>query len=101
MTGVQTCALPISAEFDQSRELRLPAWPALVNDELLRDAPPDVGTVIVLDQGESQVDACRYPGRGPDVAIPDEDAVGVQLHLRVAALEPLRAVPVSRGSLAV
>jgi hypothetical protein len=28
-----------------------------VDDELLRDSPPDVGAKIVLDQGDRQVDA--------------------------------------------
>jgi len=41
----------------EGRELRLAAWPALVNDKLLRDAPADIRTEIVLDQGDRQVDA--------------------------------------------
>lgn len=89
------------AELDEGGELRLAARPAPVDDELLRDAPPDVRTEIVLDQGDRQVDAGRNPRRGPDAAVPDEDALGVHRHLRVAALEPLRAVPVGGGAPAV
>jgi len=46
-----------SAKLDEGRELRLDAWPALVNDKLLRDAPADIRAEIVLDQGDRQVDA--------------------------------------------
>src|SRR5690606_9243787 len=91
----------LSPQFDEGRELRLPARPALMDDELLRDAPPHIRPEVVFDQSERQVDARRNPRRGPDVVVPDENAFGVQLHLRVAALEPLRAVPVGGGTLAV
>jgi putative intracellular protease/amidase len=45
----------------------------------------DLGAEVVLDQGERQVDAGGDAGRGPDRAVADEDAVGLQAHARMAA----------------
>ena len=81
------------AQFHERRELRLAAGPALVDDELLRRPAGDVGAEIVLDEGQRQIDAGGDAGRGPDIAVADEDAIGVQLDLRIAAAEVVRAAP--------
>jgi hypothetical protein len=44
------------AQFDKGGELRLPSGAALVDDQLLSDPPRDLGTQILLDQRERQVD---------------------------------------------
>ncbi len=89
------------AQLHEGRELRLPAGPAPVDDELLRRPAGGLRAEVVLDEGQGQVDAGGDAGRGPDVAVPDEDALGVELHLRVAAAEIVRAVPMRGGAAAV
>lgn len=83
-----------AADLEEGGELRLPARPALVDDELLRDAADDGGPEVVLDQREREVDPRGDAGGGPDVAVPHVDAVGVDADLRIAAAETVGAVPV-------
>jgi hypothetical protein len=85
----------------QPRELRLAARPSLMHDELLRGVACDLRAEIVLDEREREVDTGRDARGGPDLAIADEDAIGLECHVRIAPPEMLRAAPVRRRAAAV
>lgn len=89
-----------AAELYQRGKLRL-AGPALVDDKLLRRAARDILAEIVLDEGEREVDAGGNAGRGPDIAIVNEDAVRIDADPRIAASEIVRACPMRGGAAAV
>ena len=65
-------------------ELGLAAGAAHEDDQPAGDGVGELGAVVVLDEGEGEVDAGGDAGRGPAVAVADVDAVGVDLHLGVA-----------------
>ena len=58
------CDLSISK---QRRELRLPAWTAVVNDQVLRGAPRHRLAQVLADQRERQVDPRGDARRGPQL----------------------------------
>ena len=65
-------------------ELRLVARPLRTNTTSQRAiARAHLGAEVVLDQGQRQVDPGGDTGRGPHVAVADEDRVGVDGHRRV------------------
>jgi hypothetical protein len=57
--------------------------------------------MVRLDQGQAQVDAGRHPGRRPELAFVDENAVFFHAQLRVGALQVAGELPVRRHALAV
>ena len=56
---------------------------------------------ILLDQREGQVDPGGHPGRGVDVAVPDEDRVGLDLDRGIAAAQRGAGRPVRGRAAAV
>ncbi len=88
-------------QFQQRGELRLAAAAAVIEHELARGLLRDLVAVILRDHRQRQIDAGADPGRGPDVAVADEDAVGLQLHLRIGVEKMPRALPVRGGAAAV
>src|SRR6202035_2350916 len=64
------------------------------HDQLAGDGEGRVAAQVVLDQGEREVDAGRDPGRGGEVAVLDEDRVGVDRDVRVLGGEVVAALPV-------
>src|SRR5690606_41893841 len=53
---------------------------------------------IVLDQGQSQINAGGNTCGSPDVPIPDKDAFGVQLHPWIAPAERVACTPMRGGA---
>jgi len=56
--------------------------------------------VIVLDQGQGEVDPRRDAGRGVEIAVADEDRIDLDTRRRIASASS-RRVPMGRHSLAV
>ena len=82
-------------------ELRLAARAVQEDDEVAGDAQRGLGTVVVLDERQGEVDARGHAGRGPDVAVADPDRLAVDLDPRMAARERVAPCPVRRGAAAV
>ena len=83
---------------DVHAHLRLDARPLQVGDQLARHLPGQLGAVVLLDEGEGQVQRAGDPcGRG-DRPVPDGDRVGVDEHVRVVPGQPAGEVPVGRGA---
>lgn len=59
-----------------------------------RDFQGDGPTKVLLHQGQAQVDAGRYTGRGPHRALLDENRVGLHRQQRVLARQFFTAGPV-------
>lgn len=55
----------------------------------------ELGTVVGVDQREQQIDAGGDTGRGPHVAVPEEDLVRLDLHVRVPPGELVAGLPVA------
>lgn len=88
-------------QFQQSRELRLAARPAVIDDQLLRGLARDPLAEIVGDHRQREVNAGGDARRGPNIAIPDIDAVGFEPHPRKAPGEIGTAVPMGGGAPAI
>ena len=81
--------------------MRLAAAAAVIEHELPRGLLRDLVAIVFRDHRQRQIDAGRYAGRGPDVAIAHEDAVGLELHLRIGFQKMPRPLPVRGGAPAV
>ena len=68
-------------QFQQRGELRLAAAAAVVEHELARGLLRDLVAVILRHHRQRQIDAGGDAGRTPDIAVADEDPVGLQLYL--------------------
>ena len=88
-------------QFQQRRELRLAAAAAMIEHELARGLLRDLVAVILRDHRERQIDAGGDAGRAPDIAVAHEDAVGLELHLRIGGEKLPRALPMGGGAAAV
>ena len=86
---------------DRRGELALRAGPAQEHDEPAGARLGDVDTVVVLDEGERDVDAGGHAGRRPHVAVAGPDRVGVDVDVGVLGGEALGAGPVGRRPPAV
>src|SRR6516164_6790538 len=86
---------------EQRRELRLPAGSPVVDHKLLCHPFGDWLAEIIGDQRKCQVDAGRDPGRGPDLAVPGEDAVGLDVDQRIGAGQYGCTTPMSGGTATV
>lgn len=82
-------------------ELGLVAGPAQEHHEVAGDGQGRVPAQVLLDQGEGEVDAGGDTGGRGDVAVADVDRVGVDVHGRVVAGEPVRVRPVGGRAAAV
>lgn len=84
-----------------SRELRLPARPARVDDEHACRLQGDLAAEVLLDEGERQVHARGDPGGGEHGAVADEDRLRIDVDRRVALGELGAAGPVGSDAPAV
>jgi hypothetical protein len=82
-------------------ELALPARPAEEHHEPAGDGHGDVGAVVVLDEGQRDVDSGGDAGGRPHVAIARPDRVGVDAHRGEALGQLATARPVRRDRAAV
>jgi hypothetical protein len=82
-------------------ELRLAAVPKRRHHAPAGGPVGHVGADVAADDVQAQVDAGGHAGRGQDVAVVDEEDVGVELHLREPAAEALGVGPVGGGRAAV
>ena len=74
-------------------ELGLAAGALEEEDQPAGDLDGDLAAEVLLDQRQGEVHAGGDAGRGPDVAVADEDRVGVDGELGVAAGELGRSTP--------
>ncbi len=86
---------------ERGGELRLPAGPLHVHHQRTGHLPGQVRAVVVLDQGEREIDARGDTGRGVGGAVLDEDGVGFHPGGRAAAGQRGGVLPVRRRALAL
>lgn len=79
-------------------DLGLESGPSSVHHRCCRDAIGESAVEVFLDQGERHVDARGDPGRGPDVAITDEDGVRIDVDGGSHLGQPARSRPVCCGA---
>ena len=82
-------------------ELRLAARALQEDDEMAGHRQGELAAEILLDQRQRQIDSGGDAGRGPDVAVADEDRIGLQVHGGKAAGEFGAAPPVRHGATAI
>src|ERR1700754_5349535 len=77
----------------------------MVDDKVLRDALGDLETMVLLDQGQREIDAGRDARGSPYVAVPTVDAIrldpdGWIVSLKASCKTPVRrrATPVQQPS---
>ncbi len=73
--------------------LRLATGAAVIEDQFTRHRTRQLGTEILLDHAQRQIDPGAHPGRGPDLAVDDEDTVLLHLHLGKFGLQPAGEAP--------
>ena len=81
---------------EQGGELHLPARPPVVHDQHASNGLGDVAAQVLLDHGKAHVDPGGNPGRRPDAAVLDEDAIAIDPDGRMQGLQPSGPLPVSR-----
>src|SRR6266478_9744956 len=70
----------------------------MVDDEVLCDALGDVETMVLLDQGQREINSGRNASRSPYVAVPTVDAIrldpdGWIVSLKASCKSPVRRRP--------
>src|SRR6478672_6910945 len=88
-------------QFQQRGELRLAAAAAVVEHKLARGLLRNLVAEILNCHCERQIDAGGDPRRAPDVAVADENPVGLDLHLRIGAEKMPGAPPMRCGATAI
>jgi hypothetical protein len=95
----------LRCQIDGGSELRLAAMAAVVDDEVLCDALSDSETVVLLDQGQREIDSGRNARRSPYVSVPTVDAIrldpdGWVVSLKASCISPVRrrSTPVQQPS---
>ena len=78
-------SVALNCAWPPGRLRKTTSWRATAKRELAAE--------ILLDQRQRQVDAGGDAGRGPDIAVLDEDRIGLQLHLGKALGELGAAAP--------
>lgn len=78
-------------------ELRLTAWALHEHHQVSCHLTSHIGTVILLDERQGEVDPGRYAGRGVHAVVTDEERIRRDLDRRIGAGEETCAAPVSRG----
>jgi len=73
----------------------------VIEHELARGLSRDLLAKILRDKRQRQIDARRDARRTPDIAIADEDPVGLQFHLRIGAEKMPGAPPMRGGAAAI
>ena len=100
--NMQTLEAGIAVLQGQRRaKLRLPARALQEDDEMAGHRQGELAAEILLDQRQRQIDSGGDAGRGPDVAVADEDRVGLQAHGGKASGEFGAAPPVRHGATAI
>src|SRR6266852_3447542 len=88
-------------QFQERGELRLAAAAALIEHELARGFLRDLVAEIFRDKRQRQIDAGADPGRTPDIAVANENPVGLQFYLGIGREEMPGALPMRGGAAAV
>ena len=86
----------LRCQIDGGCELRLAAVATMVDDEVLCDALGDRESVVLLDQGQREIDSGRNARRSPYVAVPTEDAIRLDPDGRIVSLKARCISPVRR-----
>ena len=86
---------------ERRAELRLAAGTAQEEHEVARDRERRLPVEVPLDERQREVHAGGHAGRRPDIAVADEDRLGVDLDAGVQARKGGRGRPVGRGAAAV
>ncbi len=73
----------------------------MIEHELARGLLRDLVAEILRYHRQRQIDAGGDPGRTPDVAVADENPVGLQLHLGIGGEKMPGAPPMRGGAAAV
>ena len=73
----------------------------MVEHKLARGLLRDLVAEILTYHRQRQIDAGADPGRTPDVAVPDENPVGLKLHLGIGGEKMPGAPPMRGGAAAV
>ena len=74
--------------------LRLSARATVIDDEILRHDTCEIGTIVLLDHAQGEIDARGHACRRPDRTVDDEDAILLHRYLRKARLQVAREQPV-------
>ncbi len=82
-------------------ELRLAAGALHEYDQLARRFHRHLVAIVLLDQGQRQVDAGRDAGRGPQRSVLDVDPVRIDVYRRMQGGQALHPFPVRGHALAV
>ena len=90
-----------AASAEVGAELGLAAGPLEEEDQPASDLHRDLAPQVLLDQRQGEVHARGDARRCPDVPVADEDRLGIDLELRVAARELGGRRPVSGDGLAL
>ncbi len=77
------------------RELGLPTGPAGVDHEHAGGLQGDLTAEVLLGECQREIHSRRDAGRGVDVAVADEDGVGIDVDVRIALGQPGAARPMS------
>ena len=88
-------------QLQQRGELRLAAAAAMIEHELARGVLRDLLAMVLHDHGQRKVDPGGDAGRTPDVAVTHENAVRLELDVRIGAEKLPRALPMRGGALAI
>src|SRR5258705_1933364 len=88
----------LRCQIDGGGELRLAAMAAVVDDEVLCDALGDSETMILLDQGQREINSGRNARRCPYVAVPTVHAIRLDPDGWIVSLKASCKSPVRRRS---
>jgi hypothetical protein len=94
-------AVRFGLEFKKSRKLRLAAGAAMVDDHLARNRAGGLLAEVLFHHRQGQIDARRNSRGRPDRAVDDEDAILLDLELRISGLQVTREPPMSGRPAAV
>lgn len=65
----------------------------MVDDKFARDPTRHLDPVVSFDQCQGEIYACRYPGRGPNATIGDEDVISLDPDCWILPLQQMRDPP--------
>ncbi len=100
LSGANRCRVGSLAP-DRRGELGLPTGAAQEHHQPPGDHLGDLRIVVVLDQRQRQVDAGGDAGGRPQIAVTNEDRLGIDVDVGELTLEGRRSRPVGRHPLAV
>jgi hypothetical protein len=91
----------LGCQIDRGCELRLSAMAAMVDDEVLCNALGDGETMVLLDQGQREIDSGCNACRSPYVGVPTVDVIRLDPDGWIVSLKASRKSPVRRRSTSI